>query len=46
MSTKMAPFEVTKAQRAWLEKEKAKTSESFATIIRKLLQDKVDKKGK
>jgi hypothetical protein len=40
---KIAPIEPTVQQREWLDKEKERTGESFATIIRKLIQDKIDK---
>lgn len=39
---KIAPFEVTKEQREWVDDECVITKESQATIMRKLIQEKID----
>ena len=39
---KIAPIQPTKEQRKWLEWEAAKTGESHATIVRKLIQERID----
>ncbi len=35
-------FEPTKQQRKWMEKEKKATGNSFATILKGLIQEKID----
>lgn len=43
MKVKMiAPVKPTKDQREWLDNEASKTGESQASIIRKLIQEKVN----
>ena len=39
---KLAPIQLTKEQREWLEVEASNTTESHATIIRKLIQEKIN----
>jgi len=39
---KIAPIQPTKDQREWLEWESVKTGESHASIIRKLIQEKIN----
>ena len=39
---KIPTFTPTKAQRDWLEQEKQRTGNTFASIIRTLIQKKVD----
>jgi hypothetical protein len=39
---KIAPFDVTEEQRKWVDNECALTKESQATVMRKLIQEKVD----
>lgn len=47
MKVKNVPtFTPTSQQREWLEEEKRKTGNSFATIMKGLLQEKADKKAK
>ena len=36
------PIQLTKEQREWLEVEALNTTESHATIIRKLIQEKIN----
>ncbi len=33
---------ITKTQSNWLKKQKKKSGESFASIVRKLIQEKID----
>lgn len=40
---KIAPFTITKKQREWVENEMKRTGESQASVMRKLIQDKLDK---
>lgn len=40
--TPVAPFTPTKKQRTWLEKKKKKSGDSFASILRGLIQEKID----
>lgn len=42
---RIAPTEITKQQRKWLETEKIRTGNSFSAIIRGMLQDKVNAKA-
>ena len=39
---KIAPFEPTKDQRKWVDDECKKTKESQATVMRKLIQEKIN----
>jgi hypothetical protein len=39
---KIAPFGVTKEQRQWVDDECVITKESQATVMRKLIQEKID----
>lgn len=39
---KIASFDLTKEQRKWVDDEVAKTKESQATIMRRLIQKEVD----
>jgi hypothetical protein len=41
---KLAPIEITKPQSDWLEAEKSRTGNTTATLIRTLIQEKIDKK--
>ena len=44
MKTEMtAPIRTTEAQKAWLEKEKKRTGNPIAAIIRNLIQGEVEK---
>lgn len=46
-SKKLAPQDITKAQRRWLNAERKRTGNPITIIIRSLLQEKVDEaKGK
>lgn len=38
----LAPITVTGPQREWLEKEKQRTGNAFSTIMRNLIQEKVN----
>lgn len=42
MVKRIATITPTEAQGQWLEDEKKRTNESYATIIRKLIQEKID----
>lgn len=45
MSSKMlAPTRLTEAQAKWVEEEGKRTGDSLASVIRKLIQEKVEKK--
>lgn len=39
----LAPIKITGNQREWLEKEQARTGNSFSVIIRNLIQEKLNK---
>ena len=39
---KIAPFDVTEEQRQWVDDECVITKESQATVMRKLIQEKID----
>lgn len=39
---KIAPFTVTASQREWVEKECKRTGETQATVMRRLIQDKIN----
>jgi predicted DNA-binding protein len=41
-ANKLASIQLTKEQREWLEVEASNTTESHATIIRKLIQEKIN----
>lgn len=41
-ATQIPPITPTIEQRIWLEKKKRKTGDSFASIIRGLIQEKID----
>ena len=43
MVTNIPTFTPTQEQREWAEKEKKRTGNSFSTIMKGLLQEKVDK---
>ena len=46
MKVKMiAPIKATKAQNEWLEKEKERTGNSVAAIIRNFIQASIDKES-
>lgn len=38
----IAPFKPTKEQREWVDKEVSGTGESQATVMRKLIQEKIN----
>jgi len=40
----LAPITITAHQREWLEEEKKRTGNTFAVLIRNLIQDKINKK--
>lgn len=42
----IAPYKITDDQHIWLKKQRDRTGESFASILRKLLQDKVEEEKK
>ena len=44
MIKRVPTFLPTKSQREWLESEKEKTGESFSTILKALIQEKVSSK--
>lgn len=47
MSDKMlAPIKITGNQRKWLEKEQKRTGNTFAVIIRALIQERAERTGK
>ena len=46
MVTPIAKFTVTKEQRAWVDKKTKKTGETQATIMRNLIQAKIEEAGK
>ena len=39
----LAPIAITANQRKWLEDEKKKTGNTFAVLVRNLIQDKISK---
>ena len=39
--TLLSPVQITKKQREWIKKEKERTGNSIATIIRNLIQEKI-----
>lgn len=41
---RIAPMKITKGQREWLEKEQERTGNSFASIVRNLIQINIDRK--
>ena len=40
----LAPIAITDNQRKWLEDEKKKTGNTFAVLVRNLIQDKISEK--
>jgi hypothetical protein len=46
MAEFLAPTKITEAQRKWLETEKKRTGNQFATIVRNLIQEKINKEEK
>ncbi len=44
-SKKLHPITITDAQRQWLEDEQKRTGNTFAVIIRNIIQNKIDNKG-
>lgn len=45
MQERIAPFGATKEQKEWLDKESARTGDSQASIMRKLIQERIDNEG-
>ena len=43
MKDKIARFDVTESQRKWVDNKAAETGQGIASIMRGLIQDKVDK---
>jgi hypothetical protein len=46
MADFLAPTKITEKQREWLVAESKRTGNSFAAIVRNLIQEKVSKEGK
>jgi len=42
----MPQIRITKAQKKWLESESSRTGETQTTVIRLLIQEKIDKESK
>ena len=42
MSQRLPTFMPTKEQREWIEKEKARTGNSFSVILKSLIQKEID----
>lgn len=43
---RMPTFKPTKEQRNWMVRESKKTGESYATILRRLIQEKINEKSR
>jgi hypothetical protein len=46
MAQFLAPTKITEAQRKWLEGEKKRTGNQFASIVRNLIQEQINKESK
>ena len=42
----LAPIRITVDQKAWLAKEKERTGNTYAAVVRNLIQEKLNKEGK